>query len=269
MTDLATLLTQLYQHAHSMENIFKAIYIPENITQSGHAHCKEYLDMVLDHMIKVRDTFCSILEHYPQDLNTRDVQIASTKQDRLAAQFRTLTTALWERTPARPTVNPSASAQSVTEDTSTTDTERLREATTQTNAKYVQLRHDLGQLTTSVMARKWTHPEDHIITLGMKSHSTWRNQHASISKQLIEVENLAKLHNLTDLQDCIADTRSETMDLYNRLSITILEIEAANRTSKACPTQPPPGNMSGGFDALTNITTHTAVPSPLSLSSPP
>jgi hypothetical protein len=69
MTDLATLLTQLYQHAHSMENIVKAIYIPDNITQAGHAHCKEYLDMALDHMIKVRDTFCSISEHYPQDLN--------------------------------------------------------------------------------------------------------------------------------------------------------------------------------------------------------
>jgi hypothetical protein len=32
MTDLATLLTQLYQHGHSMENIVKAIYIPDNIT---------------------------------------------------------------------------------------------------------------------------------------------------------------------------------------------------------------------------------------------
>ena len=84
-----------------MENIVKAIYIPENITQAGHAHCKEYLDMALGHMI----------------------------------------------------MNTSASAQSVTEDTSTTDTERLREATTQTNAKYVQLRQDIGQLATSVMAR--------------------------------------------------------------------------------------------------------------------
>jgi RNA recognition motif-containing protein len=51
--------------------------------------------------------------------------------------------------------------------------------------------------------------------------------------------------------------------------VTILEIEAANRTSEACPTQPPPGNMSGDFDALTNITTHTAGPPPPSLSSPP
>jgi hypothetical protein len=82
MTDLATLLTQLYQHAHSMENIVKAINIPDNITQAGHSHCKKYLDKALDHMIKVGDTFCSISEQHPQDLNTRDVQTARTKQDR-------------------------------------------------------------------------------------------------------------------------------------------------------------------------------------------
>jgi hypothetical protein len=168
-------------------------------------------------------------------------------------------------------VNPSASAQSVLDDTSNTDTERLRETTIQTNAKYVQLTHDQGQLTTSVMAHKWTHPEDHIVTLGMKSCSTWRDQHASISKKLIEVEDLANLHNLADLQDCITDTRSETMALYNRMSVTILEIETADRMSKACPTQLPsyPGNVSEDFNALTNITTHTAGPPPPSLSSHP
>jgi hypothetical protein len=137
-------------------------------------------------MIKVRDTFCSISEHHPQDLNTRDVQTPSAKQDRLAAQFRTLTAALWERTPARtkcPTMNSPSSAQSVLDDTPTTEAEKLKEATIQTNAKYVQLKLDLGQLVTSVMAHKWTHSEDHIVTLGMKSRSTWRDQHALISKK--------------------------------------------------------------------------------------
>ena len=124
MSDLATLLTQLFQQAHSMENIVKAIYIPDNITQAGHTHCKEYLDMALGHMIKVRDIFCSISEHYPQDLNTRIVQTACAKQDRLAAQFRTLTTALWERSPTRRTMNPTTSAQHMAKDTSTADTEK-------------------------------------------------------------------------------------------------------------------------------------------------
>jgi hypothetical protein len=57
MSDLATLLTQHFQHAHNMDNIIKAIYIPENITHAGQAHCKEYLGRALDHMIKMGDTF--------------------------------------------------------------------------------------------------------------------------------------------------------------------------------------------------------------------
>jgi hypothetical protein len=94
MTDLATLLTQLNQHAQSMENIVKAIYIPDNIAQAGQSHCKEYLDKALNHMIKVGDTFCSIAEQHQQDLNTHDVRTASAKQEHLVAQFRTLTAAL-------------------------------------------------------------------------------------------------------------------------------------------------------------------------------
>jgi hypothetical protein len=62
MPDLATLLTQLILNAYIMENIIKAIHIPENITHAGLAHCKEYLGRALDHMIKVGDTFRSILE---------------------------------------------------------------------------------------------------------------------------------------------------------------------------------------------------------------
>jgi hypothetical protein len=120
MAGLATLLTQLNQHAHSMENIVKAIYIPENITHAGQAHCKEYLGRALDHMIKVGDTFSSISEQHPQDLNTHDIRTASARQDRLIAQFRALTAALWEKTPAPPkhsTMDPSASGQSVLADT--------------------------------------------------------------------------------------------------------------------------------------------------------
>jgi hypothetical protein len=130
-----------------MENIVKAIHIPENITHAGQAHCKEYLGRALDHMIKVGDTFCSISEQHPQDLNTHDVRTASAKQDRLIAQFRSLTAALWERTPALPkysTMNPSASGQSVLADTSTTEAKKLKEATIQTTVKYDQLRLDLG-----------------------------------------------------------------------------------------------------------------------------
>ena len=211
MTDLATLLTQLNQHTHRMENIVKAIHIPENITHAGQAHCKEYLDKAMDHMIKVGDTFCSISEQHPQDLNTHDAQNASAKQDSLVAQFRALTAALWERTPALPkhsTMDSSASGQSVLADTSTAEAKKLKEATTQTNVKYDQLRLDLGQLATSVMAHKWTRSEAHIVTMGMKSRSTWRDQHAMISKKLIEVDGLAKLHGLKDLQDRIAATKA-------------------------------------------------------------
>ena len=43
-----------------MENIIKAIHIPENINQAGLAHCKEYLGKALDYMIKVGDTFRAI-----------------------------------------------------------------------------------------------------------------------------------------------------------------------------------------------------------------
>ena len=85
MADLATLLTQLNQNAHIMENIINAIHIPENITQAGLAHCKEYLGRALDYMIKLGDTFRAISKQYPQDLNTQDVCNASAKQDRLAA----------------------------------------------------------------------------------------------------------------------------------------------------------------------------------------
>ena len=44
-----------------MENIVRAIHIPEPITQTGHSHCKEYLDKAMEYMIKMGDTFGSIL----------------------------------------------------------------------------------------------------------------------------------------------------------------------------------------------------------------
>jgi hypothetical protein len=43
MTGLTALLTQLNRHAYTMDNIIKAIYIPDTFTHAGHAHCKEYL----------------------------------------------------------------------------------------------------------------------------------------------------------------------------------------------------------------------------------
>jgi hypothetical protein len=200
MADLATLLAQLNQNAYVMENIIKAIHIPENINQAGLAHCREYLGRALDHMVKVGDAFRAITKQHPQDLNTHDVRHASAKQDHLVAQFRVLTITLRERTLTRPkqsTMNPPALGQSVLTNAPATDT------IIQANVKYDQLRLDLGQLATSVTARKWTRAEDHIVTLGMKYRSTWRDQHATISRKLIEIDGLAKLHKLADLQDRI------------------------------------------------------------------
>jgi hypothetical protein len=84
--------------------------------------------------------------------------------------------------------------QSVLADTSATEAKKLKEVTIQ--VKYDQLRLDLGQLITSVMAHKWTHSEEYIVTLGMKTRSAWIDQHAAISKKLIEVEGFTKLHDL-------------------------------------------------------------------------
>ena len=108
----------------------------------------------------------------------------------------------------------------------TTEAKELKEAVTQTNIKYDQLRLDLGQLATSITANEWTCSENHIFTLSMEARSTWRDQHATISKNLIVIDGLAKLHNLTDLQDRIADIRSETVALSSRMELIILKIEA-------------------------------------------
>ena len=87
MTELATLLTQFHQHAYSMENIVKSIQIPDNMTQIGHSHCKEYLDKAMDHMIKLGDTWGAISSQHPLHLNTPDVQVAHGKQEHLITQF--------------------------------------------------------------------------------------------------------------------------------------------------------------------------------------
>ena len=121
-------------------------------------------------------------------------------------------------------MNTSASGHSVLADSTVAEARKLKEATIQANVKNDQLRLDLGQLITSVTAHKWTHSEDHIVTLGMKSRSTWRDQHATISKKLIEVEGLAKLHDLTDLQDHIVDTKSEIVALSTRMNVVIIKI---------------------------------------------
>jgi hypothetical protein len=114
-------------------------------------------------------------------------------------------------------MNPSALGQSVLANAPTTEAKELKEAVFQSNAKL-----DLGQLATSVTANEWTCSENHIFTLGMEACSTWRDQHATISKNLIEIDGLAKLHNLTDLQDCIADIRSETVAMSSRMEFIML-----------------------------------------------
>ena len=144
------------------------------------------------------------------------------------------------------TLNSSASGQSVLADTSV-EAKKLKEASIQASVKYDQLRLDLGQLVTSLMAHKWTHSEDHIVAMGMKSRSAWRDQHAAISKKLLEVEGLAKLHDLADLQDQIVDTKSEILSLSTRMNVIILEIETTDskqgiftdRSTKACPIKLP------------------------------
>jgi hypothetical protein len=136
-------------------------------------------------------------------------------------------------------MNPSASGQGVLTDTSTTEAKKLKETIISTNVKYDQLRLDLGQLATSVTARKWTRSEDHIVTLGIKSRSAWRDQHATISRKLIEIDGLAKLHDLTDLQDRIVDTRSEFVALSTHMDLIILKIETAHRMIKVFPIKLP------------------------------
>ena len=128
-------------------------------------------------------------------------------------------------------------------DTSQAEAKKLKEATIQAHVKYEQLKLEVGYLITGVTAHRWTHSEDHIVTLGMRSRSGWREQHAVISKKLIEVEGLAKLHDLTDLQDLITDTKAEIVATSTRMDVTILEIETtdikqgifADRSAKTCP----------------------------------
>jgi hypothetical protein len=114
-----------------------------------------------------------------------------------------------------------------------------------------QLRLDLGQLATSITERRWTRSEDHIVTLGMKYRSTWRDQHATISRKLMQIDGLAKLHNLTDLRDRIMDTRLEVKALSTRIELIIHEIEATHRTIMAHPIKLP--SYSG--DVSKDITT--------------
>jgi hypothetical protein len=115
------------------------------------------------------------------------------------------------------------------------EAKELEDTISQTNNRYDQIRLDLGQLATSVTARKWTRSGDHIVTLGMEYHGTWRDQHATISRKLTEIDDLTKLHNLTDLQGRILDTSSEVVDLSTRINLVILDIEAAHKTIEACP----------------------------------
>jgi hypothetical protein len=93
--------------------------------------------------------------------------------------------------------------------------------------------------------------EDHIVTMGMKYCSTWRDQHTTISRKLEEIDGLAKLHNLADLQVRIADTNSVVMALSTRINHTILEIEATHRMITACTIKPPPHSGDTSADLVT------------------
>ena len=123
---------------------------------------------------------------------------------------------------------------------STTEAKELENTASQTNVRYDQLRLDLRQLTTSITARRWTHSEDHIVTLGMKYRSAWRDQHTTISRKLMQIDGLAKLHNLTDLQDRIMDTRLEVRALSTRIELNIHVIEATHRTITPTLSNHPP-----------------------------
>jgi hypothetical protein len=101
-TGLATLLTQLYQHAQIMDNILKATYFPTDITDAGQAQCREYLGRASDHMIKMGDAYRSISAQHPLNLDTHEVRAASARQYHLLVRFMELTTTLEERTQARP-----------------------------------------------------------------------------------------------------------------------------------------------------------------------
>ena len=229
MTDLPTLLAQLFQHAHSTENIVNAIHVPEPITQTGHSHCKEYLDMAMEHMIKMGEIFGSILAQHPHDLQTTEVQTAAAKQDLLITQFKSRSASLWERTPTAKLLTPT------------------KEASIQANIKYDQLRIDIEQLNTSLKAHLWGEAEDHIIALGMRSRPAWRSQHATISKEIIEIKGLADIHDLVNMQERIENTESEILALFIRMNVTIFEIEASDtkqglytdRQTKACPVKLP------------------------------
>jgi hypothetical protein len=195
MADLAVLLNQLNQDAHIMENIVKAIHIPENINQAGLAHCKEYLGKALDYMT-------------PMTSATRE--------------------------PSKTTVphsSESRAEQRMLASAPTTEAKELKEAVTQTNIKYDQLRLDLGQLATNITTNEWTCSRNHTFTWGVEARSTWWDRHATISKNLIEIDGIAKRHNLTDLRARIADIRSETVALSSRMELIKLKIEATPTNS--------------------------------------
>jgi hypothetical protein len=104
-------------------------------------------------------------------------------------------------------------------------TQRVEEDAIRTNALCDQLRLDLEQLDTSITANEGARSGDNIVGLSMESRSTWRDQQATISRNLIEIDGIAKLHNLTDIQDRITETRSKITTLSNRIELVISNIK--------------------------------------------
>ena len=94
-------------------------------------------------------------------------------------------------------------------------------------------------------------PTGHPVTLGMEYRGAWRDQQATISRKLIEIDGLAKLHKLKDIQDRIVDTRSEIMALSTRIILAILEIEATDRMITVHPIKLPSYSGDASGDLVT------------------
>ena len=92
--------------------------------------------------------------------------------------------------PQTPHIGPLASGQGGPGDTLVATVQKLEDGASQTNTKYNQLRLDLEQLDTNITTIEGTRSGDHIVTLSMGSRSTWRDQQATISRNLIEIDGL-------------------------------------------------------------------------------
>ena len=148
--------------------------------------------------------------------------------------------------PKLSTVNPPALGQTVLTNAPATDNKLPNDTITQATVKYDQLRLDLGQLATNTKTHEQTCARDHTFTWSMETRRDWWDRHATISKHLVEIDGVAKLHNLADLRARIADTRAETVALSSRVETITLNIEAA-------PTKSYSGDASKAHEPGNNV----------------